>query len=379
MNGGSSATINLGQSLDFAWSLSGGAPASVTISPNITGTLSGTTKSYTPVSTGQAFYTLSVSNSAGTVTKQVSATVNPVVAVDTTSPSVQITSHANNAVVSTPNIALSGTASDNVAVTTVQFGIGNTATVNATGTTNWTAGVAGLSVGANTITVTAKDAAGNSKTTSIVVNYQPATTATKPVINTFTVNGGASAQVSLNQNFTLAWNISTSSPLTALSLDQGIGSLTPTAGVGSTFSQAFYGKSTAGIYEYTLTATNSAGTEQKKVKVCVAVACDGTVTATGAPNITSFLVNNSTNPSIKSGQSVQISWNIQAPETLTNLSIDRFINGVQNTDIGSVTLSLLNYQLTTWPLTTAGSYEYRITAKNSKGTTTKSVMLTVNP
>ena len=106
------------------------------------------------------------------------ATSRPAAA-DTTAPTVAISAPATNptSVSSTP-IAFSGTASDNVGVSQVRWtnSLGGSGT--AAGTTSWSASIALVS-GANVITVTARDAAGNTATASRTVNYTP-----PPVLDT---------------------------------------------------------------------------------------------------------------------------------------------------------------------------------------------------
>src|SRR3989442_1625351 len=88
---------------------------------------------------------------------------------DTTPPTVTTT--APPATSSTSPITVSGTASDNVGIAQVTWSNGATgANGVATGTTSWTASIP-LASGANTITITAVDAAGNPTTTTFTVTY----------------------------------------------------------------------------------------------------------------------------------------------------------------------------------------------------------------
>jgi len=91
---------------------------------------------------------------------------------DTTQPNISITSPATNPFNTTGSqITLSGTASDNVGVTSVTWSNDRGGSGTATGTTSWTAGPVSLQTGANVITVTARDAADNSRSAQITVNY----------------------------------------------------------------------------------------------------------------------------------------------------------------------------------------------------------------
>ena len=89
---------------------------------------------------------------------------------DTAAPSLAITYPALSSVlVSASTITLRGTASDNVGVVEVTWSSSNGHSGAAQGTTQWTAGPITLYMGANTITVRARDAAGNSSWRSVVV------------------------------------------------------------------------------------------------------------------------------------------------------------------------------------------------------------------
>ena len=90
---------------------------------------------------------------------------------DTTAPTVTITAPTSGPtyITSTTPLTLGGTASDNVGVTQVTWTNSQGASGTATGTTSWTASGIALLVGTNGLTVTARDAAGNTKTVSLTV------------------------------------------------------------------------------------------------------------------------------------------------------------------------------------------------------------------
>ena len=82
---------------------------------------------------------------------------------DTTNPAVTITTPTGNAThtaTATP-MSLGGTASDNVGVTQVTWVNDRGGSGTATGTTGWSVSGIVLASGANVLTVTARDAAGN--------------------------------------------------------------------------------------------------------------------------------------------------------------------------------------------------------------------------
>ncbi|MEJ0038427.1 MAG: DUF4082 domain-containing protein [Gammaproteobacteria bacterium] len=184
-----------------------------------TGTATGTTTwsvSNIALVSGTNNITVSSRDAAGNVGMKVLAvTYTPAVA-DTTNPLITITTPVNAATFSTSSatLALGGTSSDNVGVTQVTWtnSVGGSGT--ATGTANWSAASIALTSGLNTITVTARDAAGNLATDILAVTYTPAADTTKPSVTitsptsnstttttatTLTVGGTASDNVAVTQ------------------------------------------------------------------------------------------------------------------------------------------------------------------------------------
>ncbi len=129
---------------------------------------------------------------------------------DTTAPTVSITTPATNTSVSSTPISFSGTASDNVSVTQVSWSNSLGGSGTATGTTSWSASIA-LASGANLITITAQDRAGNIATSTRTVTYTPpdvtapTVSITTPATNTsvsstpISFSGTASDNVSVTQ------------------------------------------------------------------------------------------------------------------------------------------------------------------------------------
>ena len=96
---------------------------------------------------------------------------------DTVAPSVNVSGPSTT---SSSVITLSGTASDNEAVTEVTWSNNRGGSGTAQGTATWTAASIGLQEGANTITFTARDAAGNTGTASIQIALTIDTTPPEP-------------------------------------------------------------------------------------------------------------------------------------------------------------------------------------------------------
>jgi len=100
--------------------------------------------------------------------------------VDLTLPAVTITSPTSNPTYSTSSspLTLGGTASDNVGVTQVTWANSRGGSGTATGTTSWAASGIVLQTGSNVLTVTARDAAGNTATDTLTVTRTTTSTFT---------------------------------------------------------------------------------------------------------------------------------------------------------------------------------------------------------
>ena len=100
--------------------------------------------------------------------------------VDTIAPTVSIKSPTTNPTYSTVSspLNLGGTASDNQGVTQVSWANDRGGSGTASGTTSWTAAGIVLLNGANVLTVTARDVAGNTATVSLTVTLAPTFTFT---------------------------------------------------------------------------------------------------------------------------------------------------------------------------------------------------------
>jgi len=127
-----------------------------------TGFISGT-----PTTAGTYTVTASVFDGVLTSPSQ-NFTWTVTAAADTTLPVVSISGPTTSS--STP-LSISGTANDNVGVTQVTWANDRGGSGNATGTASWRASGIALQSGANNITVTAYDAAGNKGTATLTVNY----------------------------------------------------------------------------------------------------------------------------------------------------------------------------------------------------------------
>jgi hypothetical protein len=141
-----------------------GLPAGVSVASS-TGLVSGT-----PSTAGTYSVTATVSDGLLSASQSFTWTV---VAADATAPVVSITAPTSASTFATTAsmITLSGTASDNVAVTQVSWVNSRGGSGVATGTTSWSVAGVTLQSGSNVLTVTARDAAGNTSTDMLTVTY----------------------------------------------------------------------------------------------------------------------------------------------------------------------------------------------------------------
>jgi PKD repeat protein len=146
-----------------------GLPAGLTLMAS-TGYIAGT-----PTSAGTFSVTATVSDGTLTASQSFSWTIS---APDSTVPTVSITGPTSAATyaATAATMTLSGTAADNVGVSQVSWVNNRGGSGNATGTTSWSAASITLQAGANTLTVTARDAAGNVATDVVTVTYNQAPT-----------------------------------------------------------------------------------------------------------------------------------------------------------------------------------------------------------
>jgi len=151
---------------------------------------------FTPTTTTTVSASLNFATGGGTISPIV--TGSGIGAADSTSPSVAITSPTTSStyVATGSSITLKGTAADNVGVTQVTWVNSLGGSGAATGTSSWTTSPIALQLGSNTVTVTARDAAGNTGTANLTVtlsNTTPAagggaTDSTAPVISKTTLS-----------------------------------------------------------------------------------------------------------------------------------------------------------------------------------------------
>lgn len=314
----SPTTIISGNSATLSWTLSGGAPTTLSIDKGVGSVLGKTKITVKPIAT--TTYTITAVNISGSVTKFITVTVNP------PSPIIKSFAADSTTIARGQSVILSWTLSGGAPTTlsidnSVGSVLGLTAkTITPTATT--------------TYTLTASNISGApKKSIKITVNQ------TAPIISNFTANPTSVIQ---GQSSTLSWTLS-GTPATSLSIDNGVGSV-----LGTTSKIVTPTVSTT----YALTAKNTTGTSIKYTTVTVNLP---------APVIDSFIADSTT---IIQGNSVTLSWMLSGGAP-TTLSIDNGIGSV----LGSTSVILAPTVTTT----------YVLTASNITGTATKSVTVTVNP
>ena len=158
------------------------------------GACSGTntwSKSGIALSSGQNVITVTARDAAGnTATDTLTVTYTPP---DTSRPTISITSPTSSSSYSTDNFKLniSGTASDNAEVSTVSWTNSQGGSGICSGTSTWNKNDILLASGQNVITVTARDAAGNTATDTLTVTYTPPdnTDTDRPTVSITTPTG----------------------------------------------------------------------------------------------------------------------------------------------------------------------------------------------
>ena len=207
---GGTAADNVGV-MSVTWSNSRGG----------SGTASGTTAWGVPsigLQTGDNLITFTARDAAGNAgTDSLTVTYSAPVA-DTTLPAVTITSPTSNSsyTASSSPLTISGTASDNIGVTQVSWVTDRGAAGNASGTTNWTASGIVLQSGTNNVTVTARDAAGNSKTDVLTVTYAVTSSDTTPPTISIVGPTSASSYTTTKNGITLGGTASDNKGVTAV-------------------------------------------------------------------------------------------------------------------------------------------------------------------
>lgn len=179
-----------------------------------TGRISGT-----PGAVGTHDVTVFVSDSTTTVSRSFTWTITTTPSADTMAPALSVTSHVPGQVVRSSSVTISGAASDSarggtgISNVTVNGQSASGGTSSGNGSANWSRSVT-LASGANTITLEARDGAGNSSLQQFTLYYSPTPQSGPVVVSTISVSpsGGTGSA----QTFALRYSDSAG----AASLDQ---------------------------------------------------------------------------------------------------------------------------------------------------------------
>jgi Bacterial Ig domain len=296
-----------------------GAPFSIVSGSPFTLSGTGATQAvrvrFTPTTSTTASATVSFTANGDTISGIVTGTGTGSAA-DTIAPSIAITAptSASTFVATGSSLALGGTASDNVGVTQVTWTNNRGGNGTAAGTTSWSAGAIALQAGTNIITVTARDAAGNTKQATLTVSLSdttPPTVAVTGPASSATVTGTVTVSASASDNVGVAG--------VQFKVDgANLGVEVTTSPYATTWSSATFGD---GAHVVTAVARDAAG-NKTSAGITVTV-------ANGARDTTGPVISKPT-VSATSTTSVTISWTTNEPG-------DTQVEYGQSTSYGSLT------------------------------------------
>jgi hypothetical protein len=153
-----------------------GLPAGLSVQAS-TGFISGT-----PTTAASYSVTVRATDNVLTASQSFTWTITAPTGGDTTRPTVAISTPTNGSTTSSA-INFGGSAADNVGVTQVTWSNDRGGGGTATGTTSWSAANIALATGANVITITARDGAGNTGTAAMTVTRSTSTSdTTRPTV-----------------------------------------------------------------------------------------------------------------------------------------------------------------------------------------------------
>ena len=197
---------------------------------------------------------------------------------DATAPSVTITAptSATTFATSATPLSLGGSAADNVGVTQVTWSNDRGGSGTATGTSSWAVNGIVLATGANVITVTARDAAGNSSTDTLTVTYSaPVADTTAPTV-TITSPTSAATFATSAASFSLGGSAADNVGVTQVTWSNDRGGNGTASGTTSWTANNIALQS--GVNQLTVTARDAAGntaTDVLSVTYDAAAPCSG--------------------------------------------------------------------------------------------------------
>src|SRR5262245_23720134 len=228
-----------------------GLPAGVSVQAS-TGFISGTG------STAGAYSVTARASDGALTVSQVFSWVMTAPTGDTTRPTVSISTPTSGTTTAS-TINFGGSASDNVGVTQVTWANGSGGSGAATGTTSWSAAGIPLVTGTNVITITARDAAGNSGTASMTVTRSATQPPSSPAPSTVALTVSI-RKASKWRSSRLSW---TTAPWSSVDVYRNGMRVTNTQNTGS-YTDPVWSK---GTYTYKICAAGSTTTCSNTVTV----------------------------------------------------------------------------------------------------------------
>lgn len=322
-------TIYAGQNAILSWAVSNAT--SVSIDPDIGSVTPSGTKEVSPRET--TTYTLTASNDVGNSTRSATLTVNM-----TRAPIISVFSANPPAVGSGQPATLTWEVigANSISINQGIGGVASKGSIQITPTTTTTYTLTADNAYTTTkksVTVTVDTSTISPTTTALITNAPP-------IINKFTIEPSI---ITLGENATLRWDVS------------GARSVVISPGIGTVSSSGYSLLVPPATTTYTLTATNSFGSNTASATVTANKISDGTP----PPVIRSFTAKPST---ISPGGISTLTWDIQGASVIT---IDP--------DIG---IPASNFSQTVSPAETT---TYTLTAINSAGSENRTVTVTVTP
>jgi hypothetical protein len=340
-------TINYGTTASYGSSIvSGTATTAHTI--NFASLTPGTTYHYQIVSVASGLTTTSADQTFTTTT-------------DTTAPTVSVSTPTSGATVSGSAVSITATASDNIAVANVQYKIDGTLVGSALTTSpyTYTWNTTGLSNGSHTVVAVAKDAAGNTGTSSTVT--VTVSNAVAPVISAV-----ASSGVTYN-SATITW---TTDQSTTSKVNYGTttsyGSTSTSSSLLTAHTASLIGLAASTTYHFNIVATISAGLST--------TSSDFTFTTPAAPDTTAPTVSVSAPATGSTVYGSAVSITASASD---NVGVSNVQYKIDGTLVGSaITTAPYTY---TWNTTSATNASHTIVAvaKDAAGNTGTSTTITV--
>ncbi len=318
-----------GAMVTLAWDVSGATSITIADSGGTTVTTSTmATGSVTVTPSASETYTLTATNPAGDVTSDAAVTVAQAPTITT------FTATPNTDVAPGTTVTLAWEVTN---ATGIEITDGGGASVT---TSTMATGSFDVVVSANaayTLTVTGPGGMINSPPLSVTV-------LPLPTINTFTAN--PNADVPVGGMVTLSWDVSDAANIEIT--DSGGASLTTSTMATGTFMATVNASET-----YTLTATNTSGSDTQDVSVTVA----------GAPTVNSFTA--APNMNITPGDTTTLSWDVSDA------------TGIEITDSGGASLTTSAMATGTFVATVNANETYTLTATGPGGTATADASVTV--